>query len=112
MDDLHTQIARLEDEIADLTSAAERCRKFDRAARITAAAGGACLIAELIGLIQANMAVVVIAISALLFGAVLYGSNRSTWQEIAGRLESVQAQRTSLIDELDLRLVGNHPPSS
>ena len=111
MDEQRTHIARLEDEIEDLSLAAERCRKIDLLARITMIAGAAWLIGDTVGLIWSGPAATMMAFSAVLFGIVLYGTNRSTWQQVSGRLEAVEAQRTSLIDELDPKLVRSQSPS-
>ena len=101
MEDLHAHIARLENEIENLSDAAERCRKIDLLSRITLIAGGVWLIGELVGLVRSGPAALVIAGCAVLLGIVLYGSNRSTWQQISARLELLQGQRTSLIDKID-----------
>ena len=103
--DHRNEIERLEAEIDELAAKIESCRKFILAGRIAVAAGGVALIATLVGGIQFNPSVVGIAGAAVLGGIVAVGSNRSTAKEATHELTAAEARRTTLIEQIDLRLV-------
>ena len=75
--------------------------------RIAVAGGCAVLIAMLIGAIQFDPAVIGVAVTAVLGGIVAAGSNRSTAKEATHELAAAEAQRATLIGQMNLRLVPN-----
>jgi hypothetical protein len=99
------EIVRLEVQIDELADRIESCRKFIRAGWIVVAGGGVVLIATLVGAIHFDLSVMAVAMAAVLGGIVVAGSNRSTAQEATHELTAVEAKRTALIGQLDLRLV-------
>jgi hypothetical protein len=104
-DDHRSEIVRLEEQIDELEATIESCRKFILAGRIAVASGGVILIAMMVGGIQFNSSVIGIAGAAVLGGIVAAGSNRSTAKEAAYELTALEAKRTTLIGQLELRLV-------
>jgi hypothetical protein len=103
--DRREQIVRLEEQIDGLTARIESCRKFILAGRIAVAGGGLVLIAMLVGAIQFDPSVVAVAVAAVLGGIVAAGSNRSTAKEATHELAAAEAQRATLIGQMNLRLV-------
>ncbi len=104
MPDLPEQIAGLEAEIAALSDAAQRCRKFSFAAKALIATGGLLFLLILTGSFRSGATVFVLGLTGVLGGLALLGSNNRTWDEIAARIRTHEAQRTELIDQL--RLLG------
>jgi len=103
--DAHEQIARLEREIEALGESAARCAKIALGARIAIGAGGALLAATLIGLLQPDGLRLLIAAILAMGGIVLYGSNRTTAQQIAARIANAERLRAELIGGIELTLV-------
>ena len=103
--DLRDEIVRLEAQIDELAARIETCRKFIRAGWIVVAGAGVILIGMLVGAIHFDLSVMAVAMAAVLGGTVVAGSNRSTAQEATHELTAVEAKRTALIGQLDLRLV-------
>ena len=105
--DHRDEIVRLEAQIDDLAARIESCRKLILVGRIAATGGGAVLIALLVGAIQFDPAVIAVAVTALLGGIVAAGSNQSTAKEAMHELTAAEAKRSTLIGQIDLRLVPN-----
>jgi hypothetical protein len=105
-DDPRDQIAYLESRLEQLTDALARCRKIGLISRIAIAAGGIWMLAVTIGVLAVYPMAMVAAISGVIGGTVMYGSNRTTWREIDAAINDAEAKRTSLIDRLRLRVVG------
>ena len=104
--DRREQIRRLEQRIEELAETIERCRKFVLMSKIAIALGGLLALTMAFGVIWFDATVMVAAITAVIGGAVLLGSNSSTWDEKAAALQAAEARRAELISEIDLRLVG------
>ena len=100
----HEQIARLEGKIEELADAVERCRKLGLFSNVLLIGGGMWLLAGLFGFVYFGPAMLG-AITAILGGFVLGGSNRSTMQQNQAALHQAEAQRNSLIGAIDLRTV-------
>jgi hypothetical protein len=103
--DRREEIVRLEAEIDELSAKVESCRKFILAGRIAVAGGGLVLIAMLVSAIQFDPSVMAVAVAAVLGGIVAAGSNRSTAKEATHELAAAEAQRATLIGQMNLRLV-------
>ena len=103
--DPRAQIARLETEIEALRESAARCTKIALAARIAIGAGGAVFAAMLLGLIEANALWLMIGAICAMGGIVLYGSNRTTAEQIAARIANAERLRAELIGDMELTLV-------
>ncbi|MGO4574228.1 hypothetical protein [Microvirga sp. 2TAF3] len=105
MTDLHQQIADLEAEIDVLSDAAERCRKSMIVSKWIIAAGVLLFTAALVGLLRSDPMVLIAGIAATLAGISFFGSSRSTFQEISGKIRAYEVRRAELIDGMDLRTV-------
>ena len=110
MGELRDDIDQLEARIEALTASLEHCRKISLAAKIAVAAGMAWFALVLLWIVSFSAAAFVAALSAVLGGLVLLGSNATTWQQTEAALHSAEAERAQLIGSIDLRLVGeeNH----
>jgi hypothetical protein len=100
------QIAYLESRLEELTDALARCRKIRLISQIAIAAGGIWMLAATIGVLAVDPMAMMAAISGVIGGTVMYGSNRTTWREIDAAINDAEAKRASLIDGLKLRVVG------
>jgi hypothetical protein len=107
MPSLSQQIADLEEEIDLLLESAKQSRKVDAVSKAAMSAGGLLLLALVSGVIQSDPVWIVVAISAVLGSVVLFGSNKSTQDEIATRIKRHEAQRIAFIDEMELRTVND-----
>ena len=103
--DPHAQIADLEARIDDLAERIERCRKIIFAAKIVIALGAVTLLLLLIGAVRFDPVVMMVAVIAFIGGIVVSGTNASTAKQMAADIARAEAERTGLIDRLDLRLV-------
>jgi hypothetical protein len=104
--DLHDGILRLEAQIEELTEAIERCRKAILASKIAIAAGGIWLLAFTFGAIRFDPMAMIAAISAVIGGTVVFGSNMSTAKQAAVDIKAAEALRAELIGKIDLQVVG------
>jgi hypothetical protein len=104
--DPRDQIARLESRLDELADALARCRKIKLISQIAIAGGGMWLVAVTIGVIGFNSIGMMAAISGVIGGTVMYGSNTTTSREIDAAMRDAEARRTALIGGLDLRVVG------
>jgi hypothetical protein len=100
------QIARLESRLEELAEALARCRKIKLISQIAIAGGGIWLLAVTIGIIGFDPMAMMAAISGVIGGTVMYGSNTTTSREIDAAMKEAEAQRTKLIGGLELRVVG------
>ncbi len=108
-DDPHEEIERLEAQIDELSAKLESCRKFILVAHIAVVAGGVLLAVVLLGILSFDPRLLLTAITALLAGVVLWGSNRSTADEAAQELADAEKERASLIGSIALRVVTERP---
>jgi hypothetical protein len=105
----HDEIERLEAQIDELAAKLESCRKFILVARIAVVAGAILFAAVLFGVLPFDPRLLLAAITALLGGIVLWGSNHSTADEAAQELAAAEAERASLIGSIALRVVTERP---
>src|SRR3954467_2446213 len=111
MPSLDHQIADLEEEIEQLFESARQSRKVEVAAKSAICAGGLLLLALVTGLVQSDPLWIVVAISAVLGGIALFGSNKGTQDEIAATIKRCEARRIEMIDEIELRTVNDGAPT-
>ena len=104
--DVREEIQKLEHRIEELAETIEGCRKFLLMSKIAIAVGGLLSLAMAFGVIWFDATVMIAAITAVIGGAVLLGSNSSTWDEKAAALQAAEARRAELISAIDLRVVG------
>jgi hypothetical protein len=103
---LREQISRLEERIEQLADIIERCRKLMLFSKAAIAIGGLLIVAMMFGGIRFDPAAMIGAMTAVIGGTVLLGSNSSTSQQTAAALKAAEDQRTELIGMIDLRVVG------
>jgi hypothetical protein len=109
---LHEEIARLEAKIEQLAATIEGCRKIILAAKAAIVLGGVLIVAMLLGFFRSDPVALIGALSAVIGGTVLYGSNISTARQAGTAMQAAEAERAALIGSLDLQLVDaqNRPP--
>jgi hypothetical protein len=105
--DLHNEIERLEARIDELAHAIESCRRVILVSRAAIAAGAVLIVVIVAGAIAFNPIVLIGAMTALIGGIVLLGSNGRTSDEAAADLKAAEALRADLIGMIGLRVVGN-----
>ena len=103
--DPHEKIVRLEEHIEELAAKLESCRKFILASRIAVAGGGLVLAAMLVGVIRSDLGLMAVAVSLLLGGIVVWGSNSSTAKEATKQLVAAESERGMLIEHIDPRVI-------
>jgi len=105
MEDVRGEIAKLEQRIERLSDSLDRCRKVAVAAKIAIGLGAALLAALILGIVRADVLLLMIAAILLLGGIVLSGSNSRTAAEFAAGIADAERMRAELIGEIDLTLV-------
>ena len=103
--DPHEEIVRLEEHVEELAAKIESCRKFILAARIAVAGGGLILAAMLVGVIRSDLGLMAAAVSLLLGGIVVWGSNSSTAKEAVNEMAAAESERAALIEHINPRVV-------
>ena len=103
--DPHEEIVRLEEHIEELAAKIESCRKFILASRIAVTGGGVVLAAMLVGVIRSDLGLMAVAVSLLLGGIVVWGSNSSTAKEATNELVSAESERGMLIEHINPRVI-------
>ena len=103
--DPHEEIVRLEEHIEELAAKIESCRKFILASRIAVAGGGLVLAAMLVGAIRSDLGFMAAAVSLLLSGIVVWGSNSSTAKEATKELAASESERAALIEHINPRAI-------
>jgi hypothetical protein len=106
MPDPHEEIADLEARIAELSQAAERCARTMLAAKVAVVASVLLLAVTLVGLIRFSPLLFLLSIAGALGGVALFGSTRSTRDQIVATLKAHEAQRADMIGRLALQEVG------
>jgi hypothetical protein len=103
--DPHEEIVRIEEHIEELAAKIESCRKFILAARIAVAGGGVVLAAMLAGAIRSDLEMMAAAVSLLLGGIVVWGSNSSTAKEASREIAAADSKRAALIEHINPRVI-------
>jgi peptidoglycan/LPS O-acetylase OafA/YrhL len=103
------QIAQLEARIEFLNESIERCRKIGIGAKIAIAAGALWFALMLVHLLPFDVTPFFAAVTAILGGVVLLGSNATTWAQTEADLHSAETMRANMIGGIALRLVGEEP---
>jgi hypothetical protein len=103
------EIERLEAQIDEIAARLESCRKFILVARVAVVAGAILLAAILLGAVTFDPRLLLAALTAIIAGIVVWGSNSSTAKEAAAELAEAEAGRAALIGDLDLHVVTERP---
>jgi hypothetical protein len=103
--DPHQEIVHLEERVEELAAKIESCGKFILASRIAVAAGGLVLAAMLVGVIRSDLGFMAAAVSLLLGGIVVWGSNSSTAKEATRELVAAESERAALIERINPRVI-------
>lgn len=109
--EISDQIASLEDRIETLTEKIARCAKISVGAKIAIAAGLAWFALMLVWILPFDGTAFVGALTAVLGGFVLLGSNATTWDEMETERQAAEAARAALIGRIELRVVGEERPT-
>lgn len=103
--DRRQQILLLEARIEELAASLESCRKFILVSKAAIGLGGIVVVAMTLGAIRFDPIGLIGAITGVIGGAVLLGSNRSTSEQATADMNIAESQRTELIGGIDLRVV-------
>ena len=95
--DPRDEIARLESKLDELADAMAQCRKITLISQIAITAGGTWLLAVAIGVIGFDPLGLMAAMSGVIGGTVMYGSNTTTWREVDAAMKNAEAMRAALI---------------
>jgi hypothetical protein len=109
--DVRDQVALLEARIDALTESIERCRKIAVGSKISVAAGSVWFVLALLWVLPFDATAFVAALTAVLGGVVLLGSNATTWAQTAAELHAAEVMRANLIGTIELRVVGEEVPT-
>ena len=104
--DVSDQVTQIEARIEALTESIARCAKISVGAKIAIAAGSAWFALMLLAILSFNATGFVAALTAVLGGVVLLGSNATTWDQTEAERQAAEAMRADLIGSIDLRVVG------
>ena len=96
MPDLDGNIADLESEIERLCDVAERFRKARIVARGACIVGGLMVLLTVLG--QAGPAAFVFAVAAILGGIAVFGSNKTTRDQVISAIKVHKARRAEMIN--------------
>ena len=105
--DIHDDIAQLETRIETLTESIDRCRKIAVGSKIALAGGALWFVLALFWILPFDATAFVAALTAVLGGVVLLGSNATTWEQTQAELYAAERARADLIGSIELRVVGN-----
>jgi hypothetical protein len=104
--DLRDEIVRLEAEIERLAETIESCRKLILIAKGAMALAGVLIVADLLGAINLDPALLIGAFGVVLGGIVVFGSNASTLEQAMAATRAAELRRSQMIGQIDLRVVG------
>jgi small neutral amino acid transporter SnatA (MarC family) len=103
--DLRDEISDLEERVEALAESLDRCRKIMLASKISMIVGGTLILAMLLGLLSFDPLAMIVAVTAIIGGIVLFGSTRTTANQISAAMKGAEERRTKLISKLELRTV-------
>jgi len=105
--ELHDQIELLEGRIEDLAETIERCRKLILVSKVAMAAGAILLAAVTLGAFGSSPLALILAITGILGGVVVLGSNTTTAEAARADLTAAEVRRGELIGMIELHVVGD-----
>src|SRR5260370_38337407 len=104
-DDLHDQISSLEAHIDELTGVIESCRKLILVSKVAIAAGGIWLLAFTFGAIRFDSVAMIGAVSAVIRGTALFGSNTRPSEQASADIKTPERLGAGVIGKLNIRLL-------
>jgi hypothetical protein len=104
-DESDRDIALLEERIEQLSRSIVTCQKISLGSKVAMAIGAGWLGLTLLRIVLFGPAATFAALTAIIGGIVLLGSNSRTWAEFDAERSEREAERAALIDRLPLRLV-------
>jgi hypothetical protein len=107
--DARDRIAQIETRIETLSESIARCAKISVGAKIAIAGGAAWFALLILGVVWFDAPAFVAALTAVLGGIVLLGSNATTWMQTESDLRAAQAEHAGLIGSIELKLVSETP---
>ena len=108
-EDLRDQIEQLEGRIEALNDSITRCRKIAVGSKIAISGGALWFALVLFWVLSFDATAFTAALTAVLGGVVLLGSNATTWAQTETELHTAETMRDDLIGSIDLRLVSERP---
>ena len=105
VEDPREEIARLESKIEELAEGLDRGRKLAVLSKLLLGGGALWLAAAVLGAINVGAPGAMAAITAILGGFILGGSNRSTMLQTQSAMEAAETRRSALIGAIELRNV-------
>jgi hypothetical protein len=104
-DTFRDNIEQLEARIETLTESIARCHKIDMGSKIAVAAGAAWFALVLFRILLFDATAFVAALTAVLGGIVLLGSNATTWAQTETDLQAAEKMRGDMIGGIELKVV-------
>jgi hypothetical protein len=89
--ELRDQISELEERVEKLAESLERCRKVMLASKLSMIIGGALILAMLLGLLSFDPQVMIVAITAIIGGTVMFGSTTTTAKQTSAAMQDAEA---------------------
>jgi hypothetical protein len=105
-DDPRADISLIEARLEHLAAVSERCRKIILFSKWAIAGGAALLLAMMFGMLGSNQVIAIGSMAAVLGGIVSLGSNFSTLQQTTDAISVAERQRSEMIGQIDLKIVG------
>ena len=105
--DPRDEIPHLEARIEELSDTIEHCRKLILLSKAAMATGAVMLCGFVLGVFGGAPLPLFLAITAILGGVVVLGSNMTTTDNAIADLKAAEARRAGLIGMIDLHVVGN-----
>jgi hypothetical protein len=103
--DLHDEISDLEERVEELAASLQRCRKAILISKISIVIGGILLFATILHLLDFDPLTMILAVTAIIAGIVLFGSTTTTAKQTSASMKEAEAHRTKLTTNLELRIV-------
>jgi hypothetical protein len=100
-----SRISQLEEEIEQLAGTIESCRKIMGVSKLAIAFGVLWMAALALGIFSPGPLSLIVAIAAVLYGIVGYGSNLSTLRQSMEKMKQAEAAREELIGRIDFEMI-------
>ena len=106
------RITFLEGRIEELAKSIDHCQKAMLIAKLAGVAGSIWLVVMMVGAVRFNGLAMILSLSAMIGGFVMFGSSRSTALQAEAAMQQAEQERRALIRSLELRIIDEtHAPS-